>query len=173
MISRKICLLGAHAVGKTSLVRRFVESIFSDKYLTTIGVKIDKKELDCNGAPVRLMIWDIGGVESVRQLRPNYLRGASGVMMVVDGTRPDTLGAAVNLKQQTWSLLGMVPTLTLLNKSDLTDDWRLESNRIESLRSNGWRFIQTSAKTGENVELAFSQLTTLLLSELDPPTGQG
>ncbi|MFN6951418.1 MAG: Rab family GTPase, partial [Albidovulum sp.] len=86
MIQKKICLLGAFAVGKTSLVARFVRSTFSDKYLTTVGVKIDRKDLDLPGTPVTLMLWDLAGEDEFNTVQMSYLRGSAGLLIVADGT---------------------------------------------------------------------------------------
>ena len=90
---RKVCLLGAAGVGKTSLVRRYVEGIFSDAYLSTIGVKIDRRAVTLGVDTVNLMVWDIEGETDHRSLRMRYLRGAAGYLLVADGTRPETLDA--------------------------------------------------------------------------------
>lgn len=97
MIQKKICLLGGHAVGKTSLVARYVKSIFSDKYHTTIGVKIDRKTLLLGERDVTLMIWDLAGEDEFREIEISYLRGASGYLIVVDGTRRSTLDTALSI----------------------------------------------------------------------------
>jgi small GTP-binding protein len=86
MTQKKICMLGSFSVGKTSLVARYVSSVFSDKYLTTVGVKIDKKTVAVDGADVTLLLWDIYGEDDFQKLRMSYLRGASGYLLVVDGT---------------------------------------------------------------------------------------
>jgi GTPase SAR1 family protein len=78
MIQKKVCMLGSFSVGKTSLVRRFVESMFSDAYLTTVGVKIDKKPLQVEGNDLTLMLWDIYGEDDFQKMRMSYLRGARG-----------------------------------------------------------------------------------------------
>jgi small GTP-binding protein len=89
MMQKKICMLGAFAVGKTSLVARFVESIFSDRYHTTVGVKIEKKTLQVSGQQWNLIVWDLAGEDEFMQIRMSYLRGSSGYLLVADGTRPD------------------------------------------------------------------------------------
>lgn len=96
MIQKKIVMLGSFAVGKTSLVARYVRSIFSEKYLTTIGVKVDKKEVALgDGLPtVLLLLWDIYGDDEFQAIRPSLLRGASGYFLVADGTRPSSLERA-------------------------------------------------------------------------------
>ena len=93
MIQKKICMLGTFAVGKTSLVQRFVESIYSDKYHTTVGVKIDKKLVAVGGQEIMMLLWDIEGAETAHELRKSYLRGAAGYLLVADGTR--LLGSAL------------------------------------------------------------------------------
>ena len=97
MIQKKICLLGGFGVGKTSLVSRYVHSIFSDKYLTTVGVKIDKKSVTLDGTVVDLVIWDIYGQDDYQKVRMSYLRGAAGYLLVADGTRRSTLDTALAL----------------------------------------------------------------------------
>ncbi len=87
MIKKKLCMLGATQVGKTSLVQRFVQTIFSDKYHPTVGVKIDKKQVVLGGRDVSLLLWDVQGEDETYTVRPSYLRGASGYLLVVDGAR--------------------------------------------------------------------------------------
>ncbi len=118
MIQKKICMLGTYAVGKTSLVRRFVESIYSDNYLTTVGVKIDKKMVQVQAQQVMLMLWDIQGEESAAALQRSYLRGTAGYLLVADGTRNDTLYTALSIQSETQETVGAAPFLLLLNKAD-------------------------------------------------------
>lgn len=95
MIQKKVCMLGAFAVGKTSLVERYVKSIFSEKYQTTVGVKIDKREVLVGATTVKLVLWDLHGEDRFQAVQASYLRGASGVLLVVDPTRPlDARGRA-------------------------------------------------------------------------------
>ena len=94
MLQKKVCVLGAFGVGKTSLIRRYVESIFSDAYLTTVGVKIDKKTLTVGTEPVTLILWDIAGEDEVTPIRMSYVRGAAGYFLVADGMRAETLDVA-------------------------------------------------------------------------------
>ena len=162
MIQKKICMVGAFAVGKTSLVKRFVESIFSDRYLTTVGVKIDKKPVKLGDTDVNLILWDIAGEDDLTRMRMSYLRGASGYLLVVDGTRPGTLDTAVNLQKKVGEFSGTgIPFVLLLNKTDLTDAWSLADERIAELSASDWTVMKTSAKTGEGVEDAFLTLTRM------------
>ncbi len=158
MLQRKICLLGAFGVGKTSLVRRFVDTIFSDAYLTTVGVKIDKKVLTVGTEELALILWDIAGEDEVAAVRVSYLRGAAGYLLVVDGTRPETLETAASIQARISAELGAVPFFVLLNKADLLEDWAIAPERLESLEAAGWTFRRTSAKTGMGVEETFQEL---------------
>jgi small GTP-binding protein len=165
IVQKKICMLGTFAVGKTSLVRRFVESIYSDKYHTTVGVKIDKKLLDLEGAQKKMMmmLWDVEGAEQAHELRKSYLRGASGYLLVCDGTRKDTLYKALEIQARAQETLGLVPYVFLINKSDLVDEWDIEERELEALHEKGWRVIRTSAKSGTGVEEAFMALAEKMM----------
>lgn len=165
MIQKKICMLGTFAVGKTSLVRRFVESIYTDKYHTTVGVKVDKKIVKVGEEETTLLLWDIEGTETEHDLRKSYLRGASGYLLVADGTRKDTLYQALALQSRAEEALGPVPFLLLINKSDLTDMWEIESREMEALEQKNWKVINTSAKTGHGVEDAFLSLTQEMMEK--------
>jgi small GTP-binding protein len=162
MLQKKICLLGAFGVGKTSLVRRYVDTIFSDAYLTTVGVKIDKKVMTVGTEPLALILWDIAGEDDMAAVRLSYLRGAAGYLLVVDGTRPETLEIAASIKSRVDAEVGRIPFLALLNKADLVEDWALPPERIETLQAAGWSFRRTSAKTGDSVEASFQDLANLL-----------
>jgi small GTP-binding protein len=165
MIQKKICLLGGFAVGKTSLVSRFVHSIFSDKYLTTVGVKIEKKSLDVDGQQLDLVVWDIYGEDDFQKVRMSYLRGASGYLLVVDGTRRATLDTALSLHDAAAQTIGKVPSVLVINKADLASLWEVDQATIARLLQSGWRVMQTSAKSGEGVEEAFSALGRAMLEE--------
>jgi small GTP-binding protein len=163
MLQKKICMLGAFAVGKTSLVRRFVESIYSDVYQTTVGVKIDKKNMQVHGKEVSLVFWDIYGEDDYQKMRWTYLRGASGYLLVADGTRKATLDKAVSLEQRVREEVGAIPFVLVINKSDLIRDWELDSALESQLAVQGWSILRSSAKTGEGVEESFSLLTQKML----------
>jgi len=162
MMQKKICLLGAFGVGKTSLVRRYVHTIFSDAYLTTVGVKIDKKVLTVGAEEVALILWDIAGEDEVAAVRVSYLRGAAGYLLVVDGTRPETLETAASIQSRVNAEIGAVPFFALLNKADLQEDWAIPPERIAALEAAGWTFRRTSAKTGDGVEETFAELAAQL-----------
>jgi hypothetical protein len=158
-------MIGSFAVGKTSLVSRFVTSIFSDKYLTTVGVKIDKKTITVGTQEMNLLLWDLAGKDEFEDLRVSYLRGSSGYLLVADGTRSNTLDVAKKLQQEVEAAIGKVPFVFIINKSDLMDEWTSTQSDIEHLRSKGWDVILTSAKQGLSVEKAFSTLGVRMLEK--------
>jgi small GTP-binding protein len=164
MIQKKICMLGAFAVGKTSLVSRYVSSLFSEKYLTTVGVKIDKKQVTVDGRDVTLMLWDIYGQDDYQNVTASQLRGMSGYLLVVDGTRGATLEIARQLQQKAVAAVGAVPFILLLNKVDLASQWELDEPAFFKLVEQGWRVVRTSAKTGEGVDEAFFQIAKAMLT---------
>lgn len=156
-------MLGAFGVGKTSLVARYVHGIFSEKYQTTVGVKIDKKVVTVAGQEVSLVLWDLYGEDRFQRVQPFYLRGSSGYLLVADGTRPDTLEAAQSLQERAQEVLGSVPFILLINKHDLP--WQVSEAQINPLRAKGWEVHYTSAKTGKAVEEAFHLLAGRMLKQ--------
>jgi small GTP-binding protein len=158
MMQKKICMLGAFAVGKTSLVARFVQSIFSDRYYTTVGVKIERKTLQASGQQWNLIVWDLAGEDEFMQVRMSYLRGSAGYLLVADGTRRPTLEAALNLQKRVQASIGDAPFVLVLNKADLSEEWELGNEIIEELSKQGWTCLKASAKTGVGVEEAFLSL---------------
>jgi len=164
-LEKKICMLGTLAVGKTSLVRRFIEGIYSEDYHTSIGVKVDKKPLREAGQEVNLVLWDIYGEDRFQHVQPSYWRGMSGYLLVVDGTRRTTLDEAMALSQRVIDTGLKVPAVLLVNKADLADQWEISDDRLAQLTQGGWEIMRTSAKTGENVDAAFSRLTLKMLGK--------
>ena len=163
MIQKKICMIGASGVGKTSLIAKFVHSMFSDKYLTTVGVKIDKKTVSVDGAEVMLMIWDLEGDDDYQRLQTSYLRGTSGYLLVADGTRQITLDQAIEIQGRVAAAIGPVPFLLALNKSDLASQWEIDQSRMDDLTARGWKPFKTSAKEGAGVEEAFVELSRQMI----------
>lgn len=155
LLQRKVCLIGATSVGKTSLVRRFVESTFSDSYLATIGVKVDRKRVEIGGRVVSLMLWDLRGEEAGQEVRMAYLRGCAGYLLVVDGTRAETLSVAERLQDRAKLNMRANPFVVLINKSDRFDEWELSDSQIARVRDAHGTVFFTSAKTGAGVEEAF------------------
>ena len=157
-LQKKICMLGGFSVGKTSLVKRFVESVFSETYLTTVGVKIDKKAVDLGERAVNLILWDVAGEDDISTIRMTYLRGCAGYVLVADGTRPSTLEVARSLRERVEVEHGRLPFVLLLNKHDLQEQWLIDIAEVHQLQQAGWWVRVSSARTGEGVEDAFIQL---------------
>ena len=157
-------MLGGFAVGKTSLVSRYVHSIFSDKYLTTIGVKIDKKPVSLLRGEMELILWDIYGEDDFQKVRMSYLQGASAYLLVADGTRPATLEVANSLQRAAEQEIGKVPFVLALNKVDLADQWQVDLVALDQAGQLGWKVVRTSAKTGEGVDDAFLILARAMAS---------
>ena len=151
-------MLGGFSVGKTSLVKRYVESVFSETYLTTVGVKIDKKVVTVGTEQMALILWDLAGEDDLASLRLSYLRGAAGYVLVADGTRPATLEIALSIRKRVEVDYGALPFAMLINKYDLQDQWAISEEKLEELRRDGWWVRPSSARTGEGVEDAFTDL---------------
>lgn len=158
MIQKKVCMIGATGVGKTSLVRQFVKSIFSEKYHSTIGVKVDKKVVRVDNNEVTMMLWDLQGEDDEFKIRPSFLRGASGYILVVDLTRYETLEVANLIQKMIETEFGKIPFRVLFNKNDLTEDIEISEEQMQNFINDSGKIMRTSAKTGENVEQAFYQL---------------
>lgn len=171
MLRKKICLLGPFAVGKSSLVKRFVHSIFDEKYHTTLGVKIDKKQVqvsydDGSSKEVTLVLWDVQGEDRFQSIPTSYFRGSAGLLLVADGTRPATLDKTLEIAESAVQTVGRsVPMQLLLNKADLVDQW--ERPAQELLARAGAEFAPrvTSAKSGAGVEDAFEGLARAMIAE--------
>lgn len=163
MTKLKVCMLGAFAVGKTSLVRRYVHSVFDEKYQTTLGVKIDQKSLLLDDHKIELILWDLAGEDEFIKVRSSYLRGSSGAILVADGTRGETLNTAFELKDKLESEVGDVPLVLLINKSDLSERWNIDAYQLQLLRDAGWQIVETSARNNDNVEQAFESLARRML----------
>jgi small GTP-binding protein len=159
MISRKVLITGSFAVGKTSLFNRFIHNVFSERYLTTIGVKVDKKEVEVQGEKVSLILWDIAGEVSQKKVPKTYFLGASAVIYVFDLSRPQT---AENMKEDLAYIRELLPGClikTAGNKKDL-----LSEEELETYKQKYNPDLLTSAKTGEMVEELFTLVAEDLLS---------
>lgn len=152
-VSKKIVLLGNEGVGKTSLVKRYVHSIFNDEYLTTIGIKISKKSVFVNDVEVNLMLWDIAGNMMSKTLYNNYLKGAHGVFLVCDALRPETYESIIAERDSHLERdFKETQAFVIVNKSDL-----IPPNEPNFLAHYEYDFL-TSAKNGDQVELAFQKM---------------
>ncbi|HTQ87232.1 MAG TPA: Rab family GTPase [Candidatus Solibacter sp.] len=162
---KKVCMLGSFAVGKTSLVRRYVQSMFDDKYLTTVGVKVDKKTIQVGDDRVMLMLWDIYGEDDFQKLRMANLSGSNGYLLVADGTRRATLEKALAVHERVQASPNAAPTVLVVNKLDLAADWEITPEMLEELRGRGWQPLRSSAKTGDGVEEAFDALARMIMEK--------
>ncbi len=168
-LSKKVCLLGDFAVGKTSLVRRFVHNLFEDKYISTIGVKVSRKSVAVPHGEeiveVTLMLWDLGGDEEFARVRPSYLRGAAGAILVCDLTRLETLDSVAGYVAEMRQVSPGARFILAANKNDLEEERQLSPESINQiageLEANSF---ETSAKMGVEVETLFHELGKVLVS---------
>jgi small GTP-binding protein len=154
-ISKKIVLVGHFGVGKSSLIRRFVQNAFSEEYKVTIGVQIHKKEIAINEKKITFIIWDIEGKDDLDKIRKSYLLGTSGFIYVIDPTRNSTY---VNFSKEIEYIKLNFPTaslITVASKSDLID--KKDFTNELSLTHLSVDFF-SSAKTGENIQKIFEKL---------------
>lgn len=167
--SKKVCLLGDFAVGKTSLVRRFVYNLFSDKYLSTIGVNVSRKMVAVQRADevveLTMMLWDLAANAEFDQMQASYLRGAAGAIVVCDLTRPETLAHLKTQAQNLRDTSAKAQIILAANKADLSTEHQVTSAEVEAVATAlDIPFYFTSAKTGAHVEEIFRHLGRLLLS---------
>lgn len=166
MYNKKVCILGARAVGKTSLIKRFLGDEFSEGYSATVGAEIKKFEADVDREKVRVMLWDIQGEDWATEGFTNYLKGASAIIYVVDGTRLQTLDSALELKLIAETRIdNAVPSIMLFNKSDLAKRWEISPSTINNVESNGIFSILTSSREGTGVNMAFNLITRVMLGK--------
>ncbi|VEP17613.1 Small GTP-binding protein domain protein [Hyella patelloides LEGE 07179] len=163
IISKKICLIGDFSVGKTSLIRRFIEDKFSDKYLTTIGVKISRKPItiEPNTQQINLLVWDIEGQTKQTTITTNYLQGAHGAIVVGDLTRTNTLKHIPSHLELFLEINPQCKTVVALNKFDLVSPEKLDKLVELNNFNNREQVIDTyvtSAKTGDYVNTMFKEL---------------
>ena len=167
MIKKKVCLIGGFAVGKTSLVQQFVSGIFSENYLTTVGVKVDKRTIQVDERETLLMIWDIAGSDQFAAVTKSYLRGTNGFLYVADGTRRETLDAVAQEHVVISKEHPQAPAILLINKSDLTSEWEVSIEDLQPLKNKGMAVFYTSARNGTHVAEAFETLAGLMIES--PP----
>jgi small GTP-binding protein len=163
MIQKKVCMVGVFGTGKTSLVQRFVHSMFSERYLSTVGVKIDRKPIQIDGTDLTLVLWDLAGRDGHEDITTSYLRGSHAVLYVADGTRRETCDQLPELRALVREAAGEVPEVLALNKSDLKDRWALATGDEQAL-SHTFDMVKTSAKSGDGVEEIFRRIGRAMLA---------
>jgi small GTP-binding protein len=167
IVARKICLIGEFGVGKTSLIRQFVDRQFSDQYLSTVGVNISRKMVESEDSDhaVQLMIWDLEGRNGFRAIASSYLQGAMGAILVCDVTRPTTLQSLPEHIQQFLSINPNGKVIIAINKADLATSEEVEAMLRFPLLAEISAIIATyptSAKNGKNVDLMFQTLSVAI-----------
>lgn len=167
IISKKICMVGDFGVGKTSLIRRFVDRQFNDQYLSTVGVKISRKLIE--SVNLQMLIWDIEGHTKFKGIAPSYLQGASGALIVADVSRIETIERIPEHVQLFSSINPKGSLVVALNKSDLIDEEKLtklvqmvEFQKLERVS----KIYQTSAKTGAYVDEIFEELASQIKASI-------
>jgi len=161
-IQKKVCLLGDFSVGKTSLIRRYVEGRFDDKYLTTVGVVVSRKTVEYPDLSLHMLIWDLAGGRDFRQ--SSSLVGVSGALIVCDLTRPVTLSSYQTYADQLRQFNPDVSLVLLANKQDLTNERAISEEQLMAIsQETGSPLLYTSAKTGTNVEEAFGLLAEMII----------
>jgi GTPase SAR1 family protein len=190
MLVKKVCMFGAHGVGKRTLTSRFQDDMDSERYTAAIGVRICRKVVVAGNQSVTMAIWDVADLDNFDAILMNYSRGMSGYLLVADGTRPSTLERAREIYEQICSFeqpppsseeisgaephankpyvqfpYREVPFILLMNKSDLVEIWRIEKSNLEMLANKGWPVLVVSAKENEGVEDAFIRLGGRMLSQ--------
>ena len=177
-IKRKVLLLGDGAVGKTSLLRRFVVDKFSDDYITTIGTKVTKKDLRVEypdrAVDLTFMIWDVLGQKGYKNIQESAFVGGKGALLVYDVTRADTIRSLTDYwLRNLGKVLGSIPFVLVGNKIDLVDDRTQGEETLEYLKESlGVRGFLSSAKTGESVEPCFLQLARDIVAKADARLGR-
>jgi small GTP-binding protein len=162
-LRRKVCLLGAPGVGKTSLVRRFVEHEFDQDHESSIEVAISKGTIEVGDISLEMMLWDPEGSEAWGQYNRSFISGASGLMFVVDGTKPRTLDHLLEAQIKGRGFIGARPAVLVINKVDLTGDFALTKAQVDAASKLNWHVVRASAKSGDNVDEAFMKLAELML----------
>ncbi|MGQ0798295.1 MAG: Rab family GTPase [Methanobacteriota archaeon] len=177
VVKLKVCMAGEAAVGKTSLIRRYVLDEYDDRYIATLGTKVSKKTISVRDAAggraveVRTILWDVMGARTLRDLlKEAYYHGAHGILAVADVTREETLAELDAWSDSIRAVAGKIAVYVVMNKADLEAERVLSEDTIESFcRARGWPWSYTSAKTGEGVEDAFRRLVEAVLSARPRP----
>ena len=156
----KLIIIGDSGIGKSCLLNRFADDAYTDSYISTIGVDFKIRTLEIDGRVVKLQIWDTAGQERFRTITSSYYRGAHGIMLVYDITNPESF---TNLNQWLNEVEAYakddIRKILIGTKSDLADKRKVAfADALEYAKSHGMEYVETSAKTALNIELAFTSL---------------
>jgi Ras-related protein Rab-1A len=164
----KILLIGDSAVGKTSLLLRYVDDTFNSEFQTTIGVDFKISTLNIDGKIVKLQLWDTAGQDRFRNIVASYYRGAHGIIIMYDITNPGSLDSINKWYEETQSYLQTsTPKLLVGNKLDRVNERAVASQKGEELAERlGMQFIETSAKNSTNVKQAFETMTRMIIRQV-------
>ena len=166
----QILLLGDMAVGKTCLINRYTNGVFKEEYTSTVGIDFYTKPEEINNKTVQVKIWDTVGQERFRALTPSFLRNAEGVVIVFDVTSQESFDNVKGWINSVKSNIGenVIPIIIVGNKIDmenLREISKEDGNKIAS--ENGFKYFETSAKTGKGVDEAFKELVNQILDIQD------
>ncbi len=173
----KIILIGPGGVGKTSLVRKYVEKAFSENYLPTIGANVMEKESLVNyqgkQALVKMTIWDIAAQDTFKRMRPAFYHGSQGAFLVADLSRPETFDEIITWDKELTAIVPNIQKVFLANKSDLPTHLSEEQVQEIGKKIHAIKVLKTSALNGENVLDAFKILTTHIIESTPKSEGSG
>ncbi len=164
----KILVLGDSAVGKTSLSLQYVENYFPESYISTVGVEYKNKPVKLNNTNILLQIWDTCGQERYKSLSKTFMKGADGILFVYDISNKQTFDHIKDWIMESQSSNNEFKKIIVGNKIDLPPERRKVSQEVLTKYSNDKKIqgIETSAKSGENVEKAFLMLTKLIIGNM-------
>jgi Ras-related protein Rab-1A len=156
----KLIIIGDSGIGKSCLLNRFADNIYTDSYISTIGVDFKIRTLEIDGKVIKLQIWDTAGQERFRTITSSYYRGAHGIMLVFDITNLDSFtNLNIWLNEVQNYAKEDVRKILIGTKSDLVDKRKVPyADAVEYAREHGMDYVETSAKTSTNTELAFTNL---------------
>jgi hypothetical protein len=164
----KVCLIGATGVGKTSLAERYLHSVFSEVYRTTVGVKIETIEVTRGSRVVQLVIWDISGEDEFQRVPSSYVVGSAGYLLVLDGTRRGTVDMGLALIRRVRETAGNIPFVAFVNKEDLEASWEVTPEDLRPIEERAFAVVRGSACTGAGVHHAFDLLADAILERYEP-----
>ena len=157
-VNKKICVFGAVATGKTSIVSRYCNDKIPEKYNFTAGVSTCKKSIKFDGKNISVFIWDFCGEDRANRIDSNFFRGMDGYFLVLDFTRTFTINSAISIHKRIEGVVGKLPFICLINKTDLSGKDEFKEDVMKELQGNGWDLIKVSAKTGKGINIAFISL---------------